>query len=188
MVTALGERFKVGYPKTEPNPDTWVRGAWERATAAGIEILGQENPPPGLTETDWYIVRRHVLNGHPFAAIARSFSEPASRIQEFAEAATRAVIPEFSIGAMAEAIGGDAVEAAGRVAIFTGAENLYRALGSPLGEDPGAVGQFFQAIAQNAGIVQAIRESLDANVIEMADLGSPIAVTSATPARPPEEN
>lgn len=149
----------------DDNPDTWVRTAW-RSEAAGELIEGGEIPA-GLNETEWLILRRHVYLNEGFVTIARSFSEPASRIRGFAEDATRRFLPDQSLVSEAARIGGVADSSASRAHanIMIQAGRFYRVLGMPLGDTPEGQARFFQWLTENAAMIQSIQDALGDNPI-----------------------
>lgn len=159
---------------TTNNPNTWVRDTWERA---GIRDMDARSLPAETAEAEWDMITKHVLRGMSYAEIAANYSEPASRIRGFVEAATRRLLPKESIQSEAGEFGGD-VRA---ISALVAAQNLYVALGSPFGGDPAVIGPFFQAIAQEEGVIHAIRAALSDVRIELPS-GSAVAIAPANTA------
>lgn len=159
----------VGNPRPkDDNPDTWVRTAWH-SPAAG-EMIESSQPPAGINETEWYILRRHVFLNEGFATIALSFSEPMSRVRSFAEDATRRIYPDAAIVAEAATRGGslDTAGARAHADLMVNAGRLYRALGAPLGDSPEGQAAFFAWFADNAAMIQSVSDALRDNPIVTA--------------------
>ena len=161
--------------ETEPqyeNPGTWVRDAWG---VAGVERLRARSIPAGISEAEWDMLRKHVLMDQPYAKIAVGYSEPPSRIRQFIEAATRSLIPSQSMTTEAAGAGGDVRT----VSALIGAQSFYTAIGSPFGNDPGQVGPTLQALANHGGVLEAIRDALRSDPLEMPS-GNTTAIAPAT--------
>lgn len=156
------------------NPDTWVRQAWE---AAGAEKLDLRDIPAGISEAEWDMLYKHVRLQQPYDEIGVGYSEPGSRIRQFVEAATRQLLPKESIRSEAGEFAGDTRA----VSALIGAQDFYRALGSPMGGDPGLVGPFFHALANHSGAIDAVRAAIDADPVQMPS-GSVVEIAPASSA------